>query len=85
MRGLGFSSFDDSSSVPLMVQSKGNETVGSEEGGSLQWRGGAGQRVRRRTVFALTLGLPGCVCVFITGESESQNKEKQIWSYEERR
>ena len=26
-----------------------------------------------------------CVCVFITGESESQNKEKQIWSYEERR
>ena len=23
------------------------------------------------------------VCVFITGESESQNKEKQIWSYEE--
>ena len=25
------------------------------------------------------------VCVFITGESESQNKEKQIWSYEERR
>ena len=30
---------------------------------------------------------PSCVyvCVFITGESESQNKEKQIWSYEERR
>ena len=26
-----------------------------------------------------------CVCVFITGEGESQNKEKQIWSYEERR
>jgi len=25
------------------------------------------------------------VCVFITGEGESQNKEKQIWSYEERR
>ena len=26
-----------------------------------------------------------CVCVFITGEGESQNKGKQIWSYEERR
>jgi len=25
------------------------------------------------------------VCVFITGEGGSQNKEKQIWSYEERR
>ena len=25
------------------------------------------------------------VCVFITGEGESQNKGKQIWSYEERR
>ena len=27
----------------------------------------------------------GEVCVFITGEGESQNKGKQIWSYEERR
>ena len=26
-----------------------------------------------------------CVCVFITGEGESQKKGKQIWSYEERR
>jgi len=26
-----------------------------------------------------------CVCVFITGEGKSQNKGKQIWSYEERR
>ena len=26
-----------------------------------------------------------CVCVFITSEGESQNKGKQIWSYEERR
>jgi len=25
------------------------------------------------------------VCVFITGEGESQKKGKQIWSYEERR
>ncbi len=25
------------------------------------------------------------MCVFITGEGESQNKGKQIWSYEERR
>ena len=28
---------------------------------------------------------PSVGCVFITGEGESQNKEKQIWSYEERR
>ena len=26
-----------------------------------------------------------CVCVFITGEGESQKKGKQILSYEERR
>ena len=32
-----------------------------------------------------SLLLGGGVWVFITGESESQNKEKQIWSYEERR
>ena len=29
--------------------------------------------------------LSECVCVFITGEGESQNKGKQIWSYEEHR
>ncbi len=27
----------------------------------------------------------GRMCVFITGEGESQNKGKQIWSYEKRR
>ena len=33
----------------------------------------------------LTLFVTDGVCVFITGEGESQNKGKQIWSYEERR
>ena len=44
-------------------------------------------RVRRFRLSAVVEPLERgtCVCVFITGEGESQNKGKQIWSYEERR
>ena len=41
--------------------------------------------LRNESRFHSEVALRNGVCVFITGESESQNKEKQIWSYEERR